>query len=183
MAKNRIPQRAKAKIRSVQVKKKKRKGIFFILGSLVLLGIAVFLYAKKSEPPAPGDGVLATPESEYNFGYVSVRKGGVSTEVPLVNIGEGDLTITFLDTSCGCTSAQVINNGEAGPIFGMSMHGQSPTSWRTVIKPGQKASLKIYYDPYVHRDLRGPVTRVITITTNEKLHPEKQIEIKVNQVD
>ena len=183
MAKKKIQQKAKVKRRSVQAKRKKRNGIFLVLGSLVLLGVAVFLYAKQEAPPAPGNGVLATPVSEYNFGYVSVKKGGVSTEVPLVNIGKEDLTITFLDTSCGCTSAQVINNGEAGPIFGMSMHGQSPTSWRTVIKPGQKASLKVYYDPYVHQDLRGPVTRVITITTNEKLHPEKQIEIKVNQVD
>ena len=114
---------------------------------------------------------------------MSVSRGAVTTQLPLANIGEEDLVISFLDSSCGCTTARVINDSEAGPIFGMSSHGKSPKDWQTVIKPGKQAKLKIYYDPLVHSDFRGPATRVVTVTTNAKTTPEKQVRIKVIQTD
>lgn len=161
----------------------RRWSSLLIVGSVFLLGLAAVLYVRQPKTIAPGDGVLSIPVTEHDFGDISVKRGTVSAEVPLVNIGEGDLVISFLETSCGCTSVQAINDGEAGPVFGMAAHGASPQDWRTTIKAGGKASLKIIYDPMVHAALRGPVIREIRITSNERAQPLKTIRIKVNQID
>lgn len=166
-----------------QRKNNKKRNILFICAAVLLLSASFYIFNGQTEVIEPGDGLLATPVSEHDFGIVPVSQGVVSVEVPLVNIGEEDLIISFLDSSCGCTTARVINGGDEGPVFGMSSHGKSPRDWKTIIEPEKQAILKIYYDPSVHSDFRGPATRVITITSNEKLKPEKQVRIKVNQVD
>jgi hypothetical protein len=166
-----------------QVRKTKTGNTILVLGGLLLLGIAYFVLSNQAAVIEPGDGVLATPITVHNFGIVPVKQGVVSVEVPLVNIGEDNLVISFLDSSCGCTSARVINDGVPGPVFGMSSHGKSPQDWQATITTGKQASLKIYYDPSVHPAFRGPATRVITITSNGKSTPQKQIRIKVNQID
>lgn len=174
----------KRKIKQQEVVRKKTRRNLLISSGVVLVLIAViFLIPKTPSSIEPSDGVLATPVTVHDFGPVSVSRGAVTTQLPLANIGEEDLVISFLDSSCGCTTARVINDSEAGPIFGMSSHGKSPKDWQTVIKPGKQAKLKIYYDPLVHSDFRGPATRVVTITTNAKTTPEKQVRIKVIQTD
>lgn len=182
MAKKRKTRKQVQKSRK-PVKKRKSRSIVFLFAGLLVLVIVYFVSNNKADVLTPGDGVLATPVNTHNFGIVPVSKGVVSVEVPLVNIGEDDLVISFLDSSCGCTSARVINDGVAGPVFGMSSHGKSPRHWKTTIKAGKQASLKIYYNPLVHSKFRGPATRVITITSNGKSTPQKQIRIKVNQID
>ena len=166
-----------------QKKNNKRRNLFLICTGVLLLSASVFIFNGQTEVIEPGDGVLATPVAEHDFGIVPVSKGIVSVEVPLVNIGEENLVISFLDSSCGCTTARVINGENSGPVFGMSSHGKSPRDWKTIIEPEKQAILKIYYDPSVHSDFRGPAIRVISITSNERLKPEKQVRIKVNQVD
>jgi hypothetical protein len=166
-----------------QKKNNKLRNLFLISATVLLLSASVFIFNAQTEVIEPGDGVLATPVAEHDFGNVPLSKGVVSVEVPIVNIGEEDLIISFLDSSCGCTSARVINGGNEGPVFGMSSHGKSTRDWKTIIEPEKQAILKIYYDPSVHSNFRGPATRVITITSNERLKPEKQVRIKVNQVD
>lgn len=166
-----------------QKKNNKLRNILLISATVLLLSASVFIFNGQTEVIEPGDGVLATPVAEHDFGIVPVSRGVVSVEVPLVNIGEEDLIISFLDSSCGCTSARVINGGDQGPVFTMSSHGKSPRDWTTTIEPEKQAILKIYYDPAVHSNFRGAATRVISITSNERLKPEKQVRIKVNQVD
>ena len=166
-----------------ETRRKKRRNLILLGGICLSVALIVFYFTTRPAITAPGNGVLATPLPVHDFGPVPVSRGTVSTELPLANIGEDDLVISFLDSSCGCTTAQVINGDEKGPLFGMSSHGKSPRDWRTVIKPGEKAALKIYYDPGVHPKFRGPGTRVVTITTNGRSTPEKQVRIKVMQID
>jgi hypothetical protein len=166
-----------------QLRRIKTGSLILVGAGIVLLLSTFFIFNNQATVIKPGDGILATPVSLHDFGAVPVGKGVVSIEVPLVNIGEEDLIISFLDSSCGCTSARVINGGDEGPVFAMSSHGKSTRDWRTIIAPEKQAILKIYYDPAVHSNFRGPATRVITITSNERVKPEKQVRIKVNQVD
>ena len=168
-----------------QQEARKKKHRFLLLGLtaiVVVIAVFSFIFTRPVKFEA-GDGILATPLTEYDFGSVSAKQGAVTTELPLANVGEEDLVISFLDSSCGCTSARVINNDKEGPIFGMSSHGKSPRNWQTVIKPGEQAKLKIYYDPMVHPDFRGPATRVVSISTNAKTTPLKKIKISINQTD
>lgn len=168
-------------------KKVKNWSVIIIVISIIVIAVAMLLLTQevKTTPQQTisGGGILATPINYHDFGEVSLRGGVISTEVPLVNIGEGVLTITFMNTSCGCTSAQIINQGKIGPIFGMASHGKSPTDWRTTIEPGEKASLRVYYDPGVHPNFKGTATREISIISDSKNNGIQTIRIKVNQVD
>ena len=144
---------------------------------LIVLGYFIFFY-DLAETPA---GTLRVATAQYNFGVVYVNGGVVDTEIPLVNIGEDDLTITALDSSCGCTTASIINDGVEGPIFGMASHGRNPRNWHTVINPGEQAILKVYYNPAVHPNLHGPVTRIVTIYSDDPENPKQEVRIKVYQ--
>lgn len=168
-----------------QVNKMKSWSFVLIFAGFLLFGVASYLYTilNNTQTIEQGGGVLAIPIAEHNFGAVSVKDGVVSTEVPLVNIGEEDLIIHYLTSSCGCTTARVENNGKVGPSFGMASSGRSPNNWQTTIKPGKQASLKIYYDPSVHPKFRGAATRIVTIMSNEKVEKQKTVRIKVNQID
>ncbi len=119
--------------------------------------------------------------SIYDFGDVSQAKGLTSTILTIRNDGNADLIIDNMDSSCMCTSASVIYNGKEGPKFNMAMHG-NPQGWSVTIPPGDEAQLKIYYDPNVHGDLRGPVTRTIKVFSNDPLEFEKKVRIELNQV-
>ena len=115
----------------------------------------------------------------HNFGDVSQSKGIVSFLTSITNDGESDLVIDGIVTSCMCTTANIIVDGEESPTFGM--HAK-PSSWKQVIKPGEEARLKINYDPNAHPELRGSVTRVITLSSNDPQYPKKDIKVYLNQV-
>jgi len=178
-----MKKRKSSTARSAKTKSHSIRNIVLIIVAFLLIALALFFGNRRSGMVEPGNGALAMPVSTFDFGDVSLQKGVVTKEFPLVNIGDEELMITFLDSSCGCTTAQVINNGDAGPIFGMSSHGRSPKNWKTAIKPGEQAILKVYYDPTVHSDFRGRATRVITVFTNSLTTQPKKVTIKVNQID
>lgn len=128
--------------------------------------------------------VISLAKDFYDFGDVSQKKGIVSTLFEFKNAGENDLIINKLDSSCGCTSASVIFEGQEGPRFAMAGHGiESPTDWQISIPPEETAYIKVYYDPDVHKDFRGPATREITIFSNDPVDFEKKVTIDLSQTD
>jgi hypothetical protein len=135
-------------------------------------------YYSKSDPNAPKLIALAT---EYNFGDVSLRDGIVKTEFLLKNSGNTPLEFFNITTSCGCTSAQVeLPSGTTSPLYTMPGH-KEPERWRGKLASGEEAKLIVYYDPSVHKDLVGAVTREIYVMTNDPVTPEMKIKIRVNQ--
>lgn len=160
--------------------KKNKKLVYGVIFVIILI---VVYFSFFNNPDVSGKGLLKLTKDFHDFGDVSMQKGSVSVEIPFVNIGGGDLTITSLDSSCGCTTVSIINKRIESPIFQMAMHGKNPRNWKTVVKPGEEATLKIYYDPKVHPDLRGSVTRIVTIISDDPLNRIQQVRIKVNQVD
>lgn len=71
-----------------------------------------------------------------------------------------------------------------GLIFADAGHGiESPSGWQVSIPPDQSAQLKVYYDPSVHPDLRGPVIREIYIFSNDPVEIEKKVQIELNQIN
>ena len=135
---------------------------------------------------APADRpVISLVPSSFDFGDVSQKEGAVTVLFSIENKGESDLTIDKLETSCGCTSASIIFQGKEGPIFNMPGHdiNEQIEGWQVIIAPGEKAQLKVYYDPDVHKDFRGPATRSISVLSNDPIDFEKSVEIELNQVD
>ncbi len=132
---------------------------------------------------APADAPkIVINESEHDLGKVSQIKGVVTTDFEFSNQGESDLIIGKLSSSCGCTSATVVYDGKVGPTFTMEGHGQeNPTDWEVAIGPGDTAILRIFYDPTVHPDLVGPVTRTVSVFSNDPVEFETNVTITLEQ--
>jgi hypothetical protein len=129
--------------------------------------------------------VISVAPDAYDFGDVSQAKGTVSALFEITNTGQDDLVISKLETSCGCTSASIVFQGKEGPRFSMPGHNINERigKWQVTIPPGEKAHLKVYYNPSVHQDFRGAAVREIYIFSNDPVDFEKKVKIELNQVD
>lgn len=143
-------------------------------------------FKQKLIEEAPEDRpIIAISPDFYNFVDVSQKQGVVSALFEIKNEGKNDLVIERLETSCGCTSASIVYQDKESPKFSMPGHGddEETKDWQLSIPSGEKAQLKVYYDPNVHQDFRGPVTRTVSIFSNDSVNFEKEIIIELNQVD
>ena len=133
---------------------------------------------------APADAPkLLIVETDQDLGEVSQARGEVSTDFEFRNDGKSDLLINKLSSSCGCTSAAIVYEGEEGPRFTMEGHGQeNPTDWEVAIKPGDTATLRVYYDPNVHGEFVGAITRTVSIFSNDPVEFEVKATITLDQV-
>lgn len=77
---------------------------------------------------------------------------------PIQNQGDEPLLITNVVTSCGCTTAALSSS---------------------VIPAGQRADLKVFFDPNFHRTA-GPVTRLVWLETNDPDMPLVEIRLDAN---
>ena len=129
--------------------------------------------------------IVALSPASFNLGEVSQKKGEVSTTFTVKNNGQKDLVIDKLETSCGCTTASIVFNGQEGPRFGMPGHGlnEDIKDWQVVIPPAGEAKLNVYYDPKVHLDFRGYAIREISIFSNDPVNFEERVKVELNQVD
>lgn len=133
--------------------------------------------------PAERPIIVINP-SFKDIGDVSQKMGVATTFFELKNEGKKDLIINKIETSCGCTSASIVYQEKEGPLFAMPGHGiENPADWQITIPVGQTAQLKVYYDPNVHQDFRGPATREIYVFSNDSLDFEKSVSIDLNQID
>ncbi|MCH8329162.1 MAG: DUF1573 domain-containing protein [Nanoarchaeota archaeon] len=165
-------------------KRKKRNKMIVKVSILIIILVGIGYFFIQSKTPAytqdpRGPPLMKIMPTSYNFGDVSVAKGTVSTTMNIINEGKGNLVIRNMKSSCMCTTATIIKDGVESPVFGMH---SGPASWSQIIGPDETAQLKIYYDPTAHRELRGPVTRVITIYSNDPVNSQTKVRINVNQV-
>jgi len=70
-----------------------------------------------------------------------------------------------------------------GPRFYMAGHGQAEPdpNWKVSIAPGDEAKVKVYYDPSIHPDLTGPVTREVFVHSNDPVDFETKLTITLDQ--
>lgn len=133
---------------------------------------------------APDDAAkINLSESKKDLGEVNQADGEVSIDFTLSNKGQSDLIIDKLSSSCGCTSATIVYEEKEGPRFAMAGHGyENPTDWQVAIKPGNDAILRVYYNPAVHPDLVGAVTRTVSIFSNDPVEFETTATITLEQI-
>ncbi len=134
---------------------------------------------------APEDRpIIVIEPSSIDFGDVSVAGREVYRSFVLRNDGKSSLTVTGMDSSCGCTTAALVLDGVESPRFGMAGHGlETPADWSVILPPGKEAELRVYYNPQIHPDLRGPVTRTITVFSDDPVNFGEKVRIEANQVD
>ncbi|GBE55958.1 hypothetical protein BMS3Bbin16_00155 [archaeon BMS3Bbin16] len=176
----RIEQR-ESRRRERDMREKKNRLVKYGVIALIVIVAAFYMFNRDSNSAEAA--VIKLDPTVHDFGDVSVAGGVVSTTMTIKNNGGSDLVISDMDSSCGCTSATITKDGVEGPVFGMKMHGKNPVDWSETLLPGETAQLNIYYDPTVHQDLRGAVTRAISIYSNDPNHKISVAKIEVNQVD
>lgn len=108
-----------------------------------------------------GEPDIDLAQSQIDLGVVT--NGEIPTiEIPVRNLGSGDLIIEAVTTSCGCTSASITPE---------------------VIPPGGTGTLAIQYDSGAHGpDEVGPVMRQIFIASNDPDEPEIEFRFRAEIV-
>jgi len=101
---------------------------------------------------------------KYDFGIVKLTDM-VSHDFLIKNTGSLPLEIQRLSTSCGCTSAEMLDDIKT-------------------IAPGNSAKIRVSFDPSVHKDNPdlGDIKRIVYIKTNDSINPEVEIEISANVI-
>lgn len=108
---------------------------------------------------------LVIGQTNFDFGPMSGSE--IKTQDIMVkNIGKSPLVLSDFITSCDCTFAQVIINGQTSPRFSM----QRNPNWRGEILPDSSAIVKIVYEPRV-MPVKGRVKREIIFKTNDPNQP------------
>jgi hypothetical protein len=116
--------------------------LFLTIGLLTACGVT-----------EPDIDVTAT----YDFG--SINKGEVAAaEIPVRNLGNGELTVVAVSTSCGCTTAVL-----------------SPMT----IPPGGEAMLRVAYDSAVHEVDIDKIERYVFISSDDPDEADVQIKFTV----
>ncbi|MBU2559648.1 DUF1573 domain-containing protein [archaeon] len=148
---------------------------------LAVSAIAVLLVMNFSGAK-PTDPAFDISPSSINLGDVGLYGGPISANFEIRNTGGGILIIDDMETSCGCTSAQIVYDGIKGPLFNMRGHATNPRGWSVEIAPGDVAYLRATYDPLTHPDNSGYITRTITLYSNDPVNSVEEVYIKLNQV-
>lgn len=120
---------------------------------IMVMGSAVIFSACAGRPQ------IAVTENNLELGNV-VNGEIVTREIQVQNVGQGDLIIESVTTSCGCTQAAI-----------------DPKT----IPPNKTGTLHIEFDSGAHGpELTGPLLRQIFIASNDSQQPEMVVELAAN---
>lgn len=151
----------------------------FILSILALGAGTVWLAGGASPKPSvlgtSGRVKTTVPETSFDWGNISYS-GGKATKIFVIkNEGTDILKLQSVKTSCTCTQAQVTTEQGKSPYF--SMHGTS--GWVGEVGPGKEAQLEVIFDPAFHGPSGvGPITRQVTVETNDAQKPNLEFSLK-----
>ncbi len=135
-------------------------------------------------------GLVISPDA-IDIGDVPMDVSEVALEFSVTNHGDEVQVITYLETSCDCTTASLVVDGREGPRFAMR-HATPPGSldWRAVLAPGEEATLMVYYDPQAHGvltpeeapQIHGPATRIVRVHSDDAYRAQSvDLRIDLNQ--
>ncbi len=104
---------------------------------------------------------LSINQTKFDFGKMKLTD--IKTQdMEIKNIGTKPLVLSDFKTSCDCTFAQIVINGQESPLF--SMGGSS--NWQGEITPQSSAIVKVIYEPKV-MPVKGKVNRQVVFKTND----------------
>jgi hypothetical protein len=119
--------------------------------------------ASRSTSSASSAGALSAPESNFNFGSISMAKGKVTYRYWIRNTGTEPILIRKMYTSCMCTTAALVKGGRKFDPVGMAGHGSIPAINESM-NPNEEAIIEVVFDPAAHGPAGiGPTDRVVTI--------------------
>lgn len=152
-----------------------------IIATLLILGGSVVVLSNNLATviTASKDVKIETPETSYNWKDIEYSGPKATKTFKIKNNGTENLRLGKVQTSCTCTTAQVIIDGQKSPLF--SMHAGS--SWVGEVQPGKEAELEIIFDQTFHGPTGvGPIERFITVETNAADTPTLEFSLKGNVI-
>ena len=151
-----------------------------ILITLLLTFGMIWFFSKASQEIEVTSSDKVTTQIEktiHDWGTISMAKGKVEAVFDIKNEGQESLKLYNVATSCTCTTAQLKKGEEKSPLFGM--HGKS--DYILEISSGETAQVEVVYDPAFHGPGGvGPITRQITVQTNDASNPELSFTVSAN---
>lgn len=148
----------------------------FIIGVIVTSLVVMFGGATLAFKMGSGAQVevdqgarVEVVNNTYDWGEIGIDDGVVEKEFVVRNLGSKVLKLYNANTSCACTTVQIITTDKSSPLFGM--HDKS--AYVTDVQPGEEARVKVVFDPAFHGPTGvGPISRQVFIQTNDPDNPE-----------
>lgn len=156
--------------------------MWLIGGTIVLTSLVVVLGMKigqGAEVKADTSVTLSADEKTHDWGTIDYDAGIVSRTFEINNTSESTLKLYDVKTSCMCTTAQLKTAEATSRKFGM--HEKSGSVFE--VKPGEAVELLVEFDPAFHGPSGvGPITRTITMNTNDASNPSLSFNLTANVV-
>ena len=131
------------------------KPILVVLALLVGVSAVYAVFSVFSGTPR----IEITPS---NMDLGNVTKDGFNYTFTVRNTGKKTLEIDKVSTSCGCTLAEIESNQ---------------------IRPGESTGLRVTFNPkLMEEEVKGKISRIIFIKSNDPETPEVEIKITANVI-
>ncbi len=153
-----------------------------IVASVAILVSAAVVLGKDTSPKRDqlGTASMTIDKKEEDLGSMKVSDEKTATFTVTNTSASSVLRIWNVATSCDCTFASVVIDGQETGEFNMAMHMSSTLkNWIGEVAPGKQAILKVTYKPSV-MPVQGPVSRQLNFATNDPKNAEVQVSIKAN---
>ncbi len=150
--------------------------------SVLIIGGAFALFNNQKPPPARaelGASSMTIDKKTEDFGTMKADEERTAT-FTITNTSDSILRMWNIATSCDCTFASVIINGQTTGEFNMAMHmGSNLKNWIGEIPGREKAELKVTYRPKV-MPITGAVTRQVNFSTNDPENQNVEVSVAAN---
>lgn len=176
-----LKQKEKEEGKVKKEKNKKLRKIFFVFLPLGLISVGIviwvgsFIYAKISAPRDLGLAKIEIPETEFDAGSISMKNGLYKHDFTIKNVGQGNLKIEGIRTTCHCTTAVLKVGNRVSPTFGMQ---DNPLFWSEKIPANETGTLEVTFDPNFHGpDSVGPIVREVFFSTNDPKAKNAKVQL------
>lgn len=155
----------------------------FIIGVSLFLVLIISLFfgfnnfKSSGEPQNNSLAKIEVLEKIADLGTMKINEEKYY-DFKIKNVGQDNLKIYQVGTSCNCTFAKIFINGQESPEFNMPMHNSiSAMRWVGEILPGNEATVRLIYKPYI-MPVFGNVERSVIFKTNDPSNPKVELMIK-----
>jgi len=170
-----------SKAKSPSINSRKVIPVLIAIFTALTFGIGAWAISQtaSSSLTQNADAKFYSDHFSYDWEQIPINGGETIHEFTVENRGTGSLELASIQTSCMCTSAQVIIGGKTSPFFGM----HTSSSWTGKVAPGEQATLRVIFDPLAHGpDAVGPIERFIAVETNDPKNSRLEFRLTGNVV-
>jgi hypothetical protein len=180
-------EKEEGEIRRVERRKKEvtavsNKKLYAVVAAVIVIALIAAIYFYIPSEQVSGENPKAVlPDGAYHdFGSLT-NPTDLTHVFSIRNDGEDTLVLSKIETSCHCTTASLVLNGQTNGPFGMAGDG-SPSGWNERIDPGESATLTVNYDTKFHGlpGDAGEQVRDIFVETNDSSNSRIKFEIVVD---